>query len=353
MEIIKYEIEVGDTLQSIAEKFNVKVNDLITFHNSLCGITQQIIDHHFPVHLSHLFLDKKWSIPSIASIDEVDRHEFKQDFKYRTEFVVATKLESILVDNSTYKSQYHVKLDDERKNIAVIMEENHVSSSPALVQKGMQLIADIDKIKCNSMFQVSPENGKIIRVLNYDEIISNWKKFKSNFNRQKTVMNFSKSQQDIDNFITTVESLIIPEQRLIKDYDTKMFYEVFFNSFLVGKGDFSEGYSKTFYSTLFDQEPVVLNFTSTIIEENEDIIKVRRVSEMDPAAINLKKIIRLYDERIKPAVHYSFSEYKYSIRETLSWNKNENIWQDTHITVIEEVKNNVQLLIDFNLKLIE
>lgn len=132
-----------------------------------------------------------------------------------------------------------------------------------------------------------------------------------------------------------------------------MFYEVFFNSFLVGKGDFTESYFKTYYSTIFDQLPITLHFISTIIEENEDIVKVRRVSEMDKDTIDLRKIIKLYDERIKPMVKYSFSEYKYSIRETLIWNKKENILQDSHITVIEEVKNNVQLLIDFNLKMIE
>lgn len=353
MEIIEYKIKKGDTLESIAKEYNISTEELVSFHNKNCGITQQIIGNEIPFHSKIIIMNKQWNVWSIRSINEIEEFIFSQNFNYRTDLTVATKLENSIIDNTTYKSQYNVKIDDRRHFISVILDESHVYSSPELVQKGMELIADIDKIKCNSIFQISQDTGNVIKILNYNEIIDNWKKFKLNFNNVKSVMNLAKAQQDINDFITKVESLIIPEQNLINDYKTKMFYEVFFNQFLVGNGDFSEGHSKTFYSTIFDQEPVKLNITSTVIEENEEIIKVRRVSTMDASTINLEKMINLYDERIKPSVKYNFSEYKYSYRETLIWNKKENILQDTHITVIEEVKNNVQLLIDFNLKLIE
>ncbi len=353
MEIIEYQIQQGDTLESIAEKYNITVEELVDYHNQHCGITQQVIGSEIPFHINSISINKDWLIGSIDTINEIEDYQFFQNFIYRAELTVATKLENAIIDNTTYKSQYNVKLDQKRNFVSVILDENHVFSSPELVQKGMELIADIDKIKCNSIFQISQETGEIIKILNYDEIIKNWNRFKSKFNSTNSVMNLSKTQQDIHDFITTVESLIIPEKNLIRDYDTKMFYDVFFNQFLVGKGDFSEGFSKTFYSTIFDQQPVSLNFTSSIIEENEDVLKVRRVSSMNLDSLNLEKIIKLYDERIKPSVKYNFYEYKYSFRETLIWNKKENILQDSHITVIEEVKNNVQLLIDFNLKLIE
>jgi len=74
---------------------------------------------------------------------------------------------------------------------------------------------------------------------------------------------------------------------------------------------------------------------------------------MDYPSLNMKNIVRLYDERIKPMVQFSFSEYNFSYRETLIWNKKENVLQESHVTAIEEVKNNIQLLIDFKLKRFE
>lgn len=210
MKIIEHQIQKGDTLQSIAEKYKVTIEELVSFHNQNSGITQKIIDNKIPIYLQKLLIDRNFLIPSIAHSSDVKNYQFKQNFSYRTEFVVGTKLENVLVDNSTYKSQFTVKIEDKRNYVYVSLDENHVTSSPQLVQKGMELIADVDRIKCNSVFQISPENGKILKILNYQEILNNWKQFKADFNSKKSVMSLSKSQKDIEDFFVKVESLIIP-----------------------------------------------------------------------------------------------------------------------------------------------
>lgn len=353
MKIIKYEIKQGETLESIASQFKVNVDELISFHNRHASITQQIYTHEKPFHINEIYIDALNTINDETIVEDLQNFTFDRNLLYRTEMTVGTVLEGIMVDNSTCKSQYRVGLAKNNSIASVLLEENHVTSSPQLMQAGMELIAEIDKIKCNSIFNLDVVTGKISKVVNYKEILKNWNNYKRSLENRKTVLKLSKNQDDIDQFIKIVEEILKPEEKLIEDYYNKMFYELFFTEHLQGNKDFVKTYSKTYYSTFFDKEPVILHFTPTILEDNDEILKVRRVSAMDYPSLNMQNIVKLYDERIKPMVQFSFSEYNFSYRETFIWNKKENLLQDSHVTVIEEVKNNIQLLIDFKLKRFE
>jgi hypothetical protein len=353
MKLIQYEIQKKDTLESIASNFNISVTELVSFHNKNGSLTQQIYASEIPFHITHLNINPILAVDENTSVKDLEEINFDENFLYRTDMTVGTVLEAVMVDNSTCKSQYKISLGNGNTLASVLLEENHVTSSPQLLQAGMELIAEIDKIKCNSIFRLDHETGKINKIINYKEILANWKKYQIGLENRKTVLKLSKSQQDIDDFITVVESILKPEKNLIEDYDNKMFYELFFTKHLLGNKDFLQKYSKTYYSTLFDKEEIVLHFTPAVLEETEEILKIRRVSELDYSSLNINKIISLYNERIKPMVQFNFSEYNFSYRETFIWNKKEGVLQESHVTVIEEVKNNVQLLIDFNLKRVE
>ncbi|MFC7348898.1 LysM peptidoglycan-binding domain-containing protein [Chryseobacterium zhengzhouense] len=353
MTFIKYEIQKGDTLQSIAKTNNTTINELLDFHNSKAILTQQFFGDVIPIHISHLYIKPVLKIDESTSTKDIDVLHFDKNFMYRTEMTVGTVLEEVMVDNSTCKSQYRVSLANNNSVASVLLEENYVTSSPQLMQAGMELIAEIDKIKCNSIFNLDILTGKISKIVNYKEILKNWNNYKIGLENRRTVLKLSKNQDDIDQFIKIVEGILKPEKKLIEDYYNKMFYELFFTEHLHGNKDFLKTYSKTYYSTFFDKEPVILHFTPSILEETDEILKIRRVSAMDYPSLNMQNIVKLYDERIKPMVQFSFSEYNFSYRETFIWNKKENVLQESHVTAIEEVKNNIQLLIDFKLKRLE
>jgi len=353
MKVNTYEIKSGDTLESIAKENNVTVNELLDFHNSNATLTEQFFSEVIPLHVSHLYVKPVLKLDENISVKDINTLHFDRNFLYRTEMTVGTVLEGIMVDNSICKSQYKVGLANNNSVASVFLEENYVTSSPQLMQAGMELIAEIDKIKCNSIFNLDEITGKITKVVNYQEILKNWDDYKKGLKSRKTVLKLSKNQDDIDQFIRIVEDILKPEKKLIEDYYNKMFYELFFTEHLHGNKDFLKTYSKIYYSTFFDKEPVNLHFTPTILEETDEILKVRRVSAMDYPSLNMQNIVKLYDERIKPMVQFSFSEYNFSYRETLIWNKKECVLQESHVTVIEEVKNNIQLLIDFKLKRFE
>lgn len=354
MELKEYKIQKGDTLESIAAKHQISVKELLNFHNQYSGITQAIYSTKIPFHIKTVLIDPDlFILTENTDHSSINNIRINKNYMYRTEMTVGTILEGIMVDNSTCKSQYRVNVDRKELEVSVVLEENHVTSSPQILQAGMELIAEIDEIKCDSKFKVNVETGQIEDIINYKEIISNWDLYKRNLESRKTVLKLSKDRKNIDDFVKGVEETLKSEKRLILDYKNKLFYELFFTENLVGNQDFTKSFSRTYYSTLFDKEEVLLHFTCSIIEETEDIIKVRSVSEMDYPSLNMDKIVKLYDERIKPMVKFNFSEYNFSYRETLIWNKKDAILQESHVTIIEEVKNNIQLLIDFNLKRFE
>lgn len=353
MEIYKHNVGDKESIKSIAEKYSVSIDDLLAFHNKNSTLTNQIYSETLPFHIKQILVNPILTLDKNTIVSDLDKIQFEYNFLYRTEMTVGTVLESMIVDNSTCKSQWKVGLAKNNTLASVLLEETHVTSSPKEIQAGMELLAEVDEIKCNSIFKVNPKTGKIENIINYKEIISNWEKFKKGLESRNTVMKLSKNRKDVDDFIKGVEALIKPEKNLIKDYYSKMFYEVFFTEHLVGGKDFTKSYSKMFYSTLFNNEETILNFTASILEDSDDILKVRKVSKMNASNLNMDKIVALYDERYKPMVKYNFSEYNYSFRETFIWNKKENILQESHITMIEEVKNNIQLLMDFKLKKVE
>lgn len=353
MSVVQYKINQGDSLETIAAHFNVSAEELVAFHNKNAALTQQIYGKEIPIHINHLYINPITTINENTSAEDLDVIRFDRNFLYRTEMTVGTVLEQVMVDNSTCKSQYKVGLDQNNTLAGVQLQEVHVKSSPQIMQAGMELIAEIDKIKCNSVFKLNADTGKIEKIINYKAILDHWNRYKAGLESRKTVLKMSQNRKDIDDFIAGVEGILKPEKNLIEDYYNKMFYELFFTRHLLGNMDFLQEYSRTYYSTLFDKEEVTLKFIPTVLEETDEILKIRRVSEMDYPSLNMGRITELYDERIKPMVQFNFSEYNFSYRETLVWNKKEAVLQESHVTIIEEVKNNIQLLIDFNLKRVE
>jgi hypothetical protein len=55
MEFLQYEINEADTLEFVSQQHNQRVEQIVSFHNQHCGITQQIIGNTFPVYLKFLY----------------------------------------------------------------------------------------------------------------------------------------------------------------------------------------------------------------------------------------------------------------------------------------------------------
>ncbi len=59
MNFIQYKIQKKDTLQTIAEKQQISVKELVDFHNQHSGMTGVIIGNALPIHLEHIIVSKE------------------------------------------------------------------------------------------------------------------------------------------------------------------------------------------------------------------------------------------------------------------------------------------------------
>ena len=54
--IKKHIIQKDDTIKSIAEKYQLEIDELLSFHNSKVGITQQLFGEPIPFHIGEVYI---------------------------------------------------------------------------------------------------------------------------------------------------------------------------------------------------------------------------------------------------------------------------------------------------------
>lgn len=143
------------------------------------------------------------------------------------------------------------------------------------------------------------------------------------------------------------------EKTLLEDLETKMFFDIFFNKYLVNAKDKMDAFTRNFYSQLFIGEKIELKINQNLLRESEDKILIRKVSSINDTLRKSAKFADMYDERYKPILQYKFSEYNASLSERVVYDENLNVPEEGEVTIIEEIKNNIQLLVSYNFRKIE
>ncbi|OCA70271.1 LysM peptidoglycan-binding domain-containing protein [Chryseobacterium arthrosphaerae] len=351
MEIIRYDIKKGDTLESIANDHDLSVKELINFHNDNCGLTSMIIGKEIPIQLNFLLLEKNRE-KRIVNIND----EYEDTARYRCEQTVITKLNGIPTNTADTKREYIVK---KRKinNIPVVevsITDQIVVMNPNQYQDAVLLVADLDRIKCNGVIlEINIQSGNIEKIINHDDIIKHWQKHKHKLEEGYSFVRNPKAAEAIRSFINMAEKQIINQETLIEDLKTKMFFDAFFDKHLVNAEDKLEPYKRKFYSQLFLGEIIDLHIKQDLLRETESKILIRKVSSIGKEIQHSDRIQKQYEEKYKPVIHYRFSEYNISYRERVVYDEEQEWLEHADITVIEEVKNNVQLLVNYKLQKIE
>lgn len=347
-----YNIIQGETLEVIAKKNNLSIDELLDFHNRNSGMTQQFFSEPIPLHISEI------RIPLDKSDETVESNMENPDliFKYRCEQTVITKLNGIPTNTATTKREFQLKKIFEKDNLFIEIKilDNIIEMNPAQYQEAINLVSELDNIKCDGIIlKVDNEKGEIVEITNHQEIIKKWKNHRSLLESKYNFIRDAKSKEYLEIFIDTAGKQIENEKTLIDDLKMKMFFEVIFNRHLVNAKDKMEDYSRTVYSQLFEGEVVELKIRQDLLRESEDQILVRKVSSISNTTKNSAILEKKYDEKFKPMLQYKFSEYNVSFRERVVYNDKLHLPEEGEITIIEEVKNNIQLLVNYNFRKIE
>lgn len=352
MEFIKYEIKQGDTLESIAREREINVKELVDFHNSKANMTQQIYGDHIPLNVKFIYLEVKNQIENKTeeNVKSAELHA-----RYRCEQSVMTYIAGVMVNHIDTKREFLVHKFQEGNGNFVKTElvENIINAFPEDMKEAIDLIIDIDLLACNMLAFLNPKTGEIDKLVNHKEIVEKWNNHKEHLNSKYGFLRNSETKKNLQQFVDVNNDVFTNEKKLIEWVNNKMFFDLFFDKYLVTNNNLFDSYKKNLYSQLFEGNPIPFDFKQDIIGETENEVNVRKVGEMIKGNIDTSALEEIYNVKFKPLVNYQFSEFKFSYRENSTYDL-ENRWiTASDVTIIEEVKNNVRLMISYKLTKIE
>ncbi|MFD1603399.1 hypothetical protein ACFSJW_12235 [Flavobacterium artemisiae] len=352
-----YKVVAEEKIDEVAAKFKISVEELkrlnpdVRYFSSFFGAEYIACLQEVRVPYTEKIIKKEDKEKDVQVVNDL---KFDQQARYRCEQTVVTKVNGIIQNHADTKREFIVKKQQTQQGLFVYvnMVDNIIEAYQQPLEAAIKLVSEIDKIKCDVTVAVDGKTGKILRIVNHGQIIQKWGDLKQDLRARYDFLRADDSRHQFDEFIHLSEIQILKEENLINDLRSKLFFDVFFDDYLVSK-DIFEPYTRKYYSQLFDGYETLLDFKQDILSESPSTVEIRKVSQIDKQKLNNDFLERKYNEKFRPMIKYKFSEFNFSVRERVTIDTEENWINQSEITIIEEVKNNIQVLITYKLTKIE
>ncbi|RAJ31879.1 hypothetical protein [Pedobacter cryoconitis] len=282
-------------------------------------------------------------------------HVFKAgEAKYRSEQLVLIKVDGIIENHAETKLEYKIEkiVHDDQFLVKVNLTDQIVNMQPNHLQEGFDLMSKIDLIKSNARLLVNQQTGKIASIENIDEIRNNWFAFKQEVEANTSFVKSEEMKTSIANYLSNTE-LQFTNENLLQDFQVRPFFELFFSAYLISDKLAVKNETKLYYSQLFDRLPVELDILATIVNETPDTINILKDATLNRENLNLSAFVKIYDERYKPRIGYKFDEYSFEHHTQVSYNLKDNLLADATMNIVETVKNNIEVFVDYKLMRID
>ncbi|MDR2921530.1 MAG: hypothetical protein LBV72_19460 [Tannerella sp.] len=280
-----------------------------------------------------------------------------EEARYRCEQTVIIRSNGVVVSHADTKREFTVKKYTTAGNthIQVCMVDNIINIKPETIKDAAQLLIDLDNVKSsNVLVSLDNSTGMIYKILNHKDIVLKWGEFKNSLFDKYKFIRAEANRQKLHDFVDMAENMIKSHDLLLQDLKTKLFFDLFFDKYLITKQDLFQPYSRVFYSQLFEGVKIIMNFTQEVLRESPDMFMVKKHSVIDKKKLDLYRIIEMYDNKFKPQIKYGFSEYDYKVIENTVYSTGKNYWiEQSDVSILERVKNNIDVLTDYKLKKIE
>ncbi|MET4084063.1 hypothetical protein ABIB40_004037 [Pedobacter sp. UYP30] len=272
--------------------------------------------------------------------------------KYRGEQTVVTRINGLVANHAETKREFHVNIDKSGGQfiVEVALKDNIINFNPPQLEDAIALLCEVDNIKCQVKVLVDEHAGKIKKVLNQGEIIKRWTKYKNDLNERYGFVRDETTRKNLKSFIGLGEAQILDERLLIADLQTKLFFDVFFDRYLVNNEMQLDAYRRTFLSQLFDGHPVELDMIPFIMHETPETVTISETGKINKGKLDLDGIEKIYDTKYKPIIQYKFSEFDFKYTAKTVFNTKDNLIETAQVNIQEEVTNNVSVLISYSLK---
>jgi hypothetical protein len=303
------------------------------------------------------YFEERRKLREEQQLREMQNKELK-DARYRSEQFVISKINDVIHNHIETRREFIVKRQRtvDGLYVEVQMVDNHIQCNPPSMQEAIELITNIDNIKCGRVLVlVNSKTGKIEKLLNHNEIIKKWEDYRRVLESKYAFFRTKDHRKMVDDFTATHDKQIRNQQVLINELNAKLFFDLYFDKYLVTKDNNFEPFVRTFNSHLFEGVSVNLNFKQNVTNESPDTYAISKKSSINKGSINLSAMEEMYDKKYRPAIHYKFSDYDYTFFENsiINTSGEMNQIEESNVFMSESVKNNLQVLIDYKLRKIE
>lgn len=273
------------------------------------------------------------------------------DYKYRCEQTVVNKINGIVSSHAETKREFGINLSVEN-NLLIVkckMTDNQIVVNPAQLNEVMSLISEVDYIKSNATLRLDPKTGKIGDVINLEQIRKDWHSHKPDIISRYGFLNDPKAEENLQRFFELVDEPLKTKAGFIKDLESKIFFDLFFDKFLVlDNMSVDNNCNHTFYSYLFDQQAFESIIDQSKQQEANGWTRIRRSAEKCETKWKVEDVKERYNQKYKAMIGYEFSDYDFTFRQDILLNE-KAMPEEIKVTIVEEVKNNIEIYIDYKL----
>ncbi|NHA07683.1 hypothetical protein G7092_28040 [Mucilaginibacter sp. HC2] len=270
---------------------------------------------------------------------------------YRSEQLTVIKLDGIIENHAETKLEYHIKkyVTNNQYMVDVVLTDSVLTVQPSYLQDSSNVLSEIDRIKSNVSVVVDKTTGKIKSITNMDAIRQKWMAFKQKIQDNTSFLKTPEIRKNLELYLTETEKQI-NEESILLELKTRPFFELFFDTYLVSSNLSFNPYRKLYYSQLFDRLPVDFDVTQMVLNETPSHINISKQAKLNGNSPHIKDFERIYDHRYKPKIGYMFSEYNYEHNTDAVYNWDNNLLDGASMRITEEVKNNIELFVDYKIR---
>lgn len=351
MELIKYEIQKGDTLESITEKFEITLQEMVNSHNQNCGMTNVIIGNILPIHLKYIFLEKKSEDEKEKALAAAEEKDFEQRVSYRCEQLNITRIEEDVKSYSQLKKEYQVRYNLNDQLVDVKLCDFFYEFNPPALSRVFDFVLEVDYIRNNCLVKIN-QLGRFSKILNKNEMKEEWERFK---NEKLNDIEFIKvikqtKPQEYDRLLREGDLQFSNEYNDEKDYNRDLFYLTVLDKFLYKNESELDNELYDYQSQLFPDVIVPMKVRYDVIQQDEDLITIRKVWETIESEDLLQKVSLGYERYHQPLIKYKFSSYKLDMRNLFTYNVKTKLLEKAELSIIENIENNIKSECIFNLR---
>ncbi|MCA6068467.1 hypothetical protein JI747_014875 [Chryseobacterium sp. RG1] len=352
MKIIKYKIEKGENLRSIAEKFNMDVEALKKFHNSNSGFSSMIFSDKLPIHLDTIFIKQNTFEEALIKKGNMESLNFEEVVRYRCEQLNISRVNNEIITLSA--NTFHEFLVKKAKNTSIFnveITDFGFSVEPAVYESGFLFAQKLEKLKLPITFNIS-EEAFMKEIFNYDQIKNRWKKFRD-FELQNTELYkqlISQAPKQAEDIIATGDKEFLNKENLGKMMDKNLFFHLFMKSFL---GDRLKNYQLQQFSQIFPNIDLTTDVVKSLVREDDRSATYRLVGTLNRENLSEETLKNFYDTIYKSSLRFNYTTFDFIYRITYTIDKETELIQDGKASIAEKIKNNFEVITEYNIKKVE